>query len=59
MLQPARVSDRVAVPRGAKSVQRVNLIEDPLPDAKKPAVAGATVRVALRPFEIATVRVRM
>ena len=40
------------------AADRVNLLEQPLPDAPAPVLEGNTVRVAVRPHEVVTVKIR-
>jgi alpha-mannosidase len=42
----------------AKSVRRLNLIENPLINASKPGIQGNTIIVKMKPHEIVTLGIR-
>ena len=47
----------VTLPRPARSVTRVNLLEEPIKGVKAPTVRGTRVTVPVRPHEIVTLKV--
>lgn len=49
----------LTLPRPIRSVKRVNLLEQPLASVSPAEVKGNTIRVAVRPHEIVTLKVRI
>ncbi len=55
----ARGTATVRFARPVRQVERVNLLEEPETTAPAPELAGETVRLALRPFEVVTLRAEL
>lgn len=55
----ARGTATVRFARPVRQVERVNLLEEPETTAPTPELAGETVRLALRPFEVVTLRAEL
>ncbi len=48
----------LTLPKPPTRVTRVNLLEDDMPEANPPTLAGNTVSLPLRPHEVVTLRVK-